>query len=231
MERRVTPELLDALPPADPQAARSRDDLLRINAWMGHPGIMARALRSTANGGTARRLVELGAGDGRFLLGVAQRLSADWAGTSALLCDRVSIVSPDTRRGFAALGWRAEIVEADALRWLKDPLAPACDAMLANLFLHHFPSVELAGLLRAAAPRTRVFIAAEPRRSRLSLLFSRLLWLIGCNRVTRHDAPVSVRAGFGGGELSRLWPDSDGWSLQERPVGWFGHLFVAQRRY
>jgi hypothetical protein len=102
--------------------------------------------------------------------------------------------------------------------------------MLANLFLHHFHEAQLAELLRGAARQTRVFIAAEPRRSPRSLLFSRLLCLIGCNRVTRHDAPVSVRAGFTGSELLRLWPDGQGWTLQERPAGWFSHLFVAQRR-
>jgi len=61
-------------------------------------------------------------------------------------------------------------------------------------------------------------------------LFSRLLRLIGCNRVTRHDAPISVRAGFTGQELSQLWPAGQGWLLEERPAGWFSHLFIAQRR-
>jgi hypothetical protein len=35
----------------------------------------------------------------------------------------------------------------------------------------------------------------------------KLLWLIGCNAVTRHDAAVSMRAGFIRQELSALWPD------------------------
>jgi hypothetical protein len=74
------------------------------------------------------------------------------------------------------------------------------------------------------------FVAVEPRRSARGLLFSRLLGFIGCNRVTRHDAPISVRAGFAGQELSQLWPTGRDWSLQERPAGWFSHLFVAQRR-
>ena len=101
--------------------------------------------------------------------------------------------------------------------------------MTANLFLHHFPEAQLAELLRAAARLARVFIAVEPRRSARVLFFSRLLGLIGCNQVTRHDAPISVRAGFAGHELSRLWPAGQGWSLQERPAGWFSHLFIAQR--
>ena len=102
--------------------------------------------------------------------------------------------------------------------------------MLANLFLHHFSEAQLAGMLAAAASQVRVFLALEPRRSGRSLLFSRLLWLIGCNRVTRYDAPVSVRAGFAGNDLSQLWPAGEGWALRERPVGSFSHLFIAQRR-
>ena len=72
MERCVKPELLDEMPPADPRAMRSRDDLQRVNAWMGNCGIMTRALRSTCQGLRKRRMVELGAGDGRFLLRVAR---------------------------------------------------------------------------------------------------------------------------------------------------------------
>ena len=226
----MSPELLDELPPGDPRAVRSRKDLQRVNAWMGNCGIMTRELRSTGEGLAGRRILELGAGDGRFLLRVARRLFPGWQGTSAWLLDRLKIISPETRQGYMALGWRTESVEADALKWVARPVAPAWDAMVANLFLHHFQEVQLAGLLRAAARSTRVFIALEPRRSARGLFFSRWLGIIGCNEVTRHDALASVRAGFTGGELSRLWPVDADWTLQEHPVGWFSHLFVARRR-
>jgi len=230
MERSVRPELLDELPPDDPSAKRSRRDLQRVNAWMGNCRIMARALRSTCPGPAARRLVDLGAGDGKLLLAVARRLPAEWQGTSAVLLDRRNVVSLETRQAFDALGWRAAPVEADALDWLTQPVPPAWDAMIANLFLHHFPAAKLAELLRAAASLARAFIAVEPRRSARGLFCSRWLRLIGCNRVTRHDAPISVRAGFAGPELTQLWPDGQGWSLQERPAGGFSHLFIAQQR-
>jgi hypothetical protein len=230
MERSVSPELLDALPPTDPRAVRSRKDLERVNAWMGHGGLVAQALRSACPGRTARRVIDLGAGDGRFLLRVARRLSTTWQGTSAVLLDRLRVVLPETCHGFAELGWRTEVVQAEALDWLAKPAAPACDVMLANLFLHHFHEEQLAELLRGAAKQARVFVAAEPHRSACALLFSRLLWFVGFNRVTQHDAPVSVRAGFAGSELSGLWPGRQGWTIQERPAGWFSHLFIARRR-
>ena len=230
MERCVEPEILDELPAADPRAARSRRDLVRVNAWMGNGELMVQALRSTGNGQSARRMVDLGAGDGRFLLRAARGLYPDWQGTHAVLLDRRAAISPETRNAFGALGWRTETREADILDWLARPTAATYDVLIANLFLHHFRDAQLAGLLRAAAGSARAFVAVEPRRWGPSLFFSHWLWLIGCGRVTRHDAVVSVRAGFAGHELSRLWPADASWELQERPAGWCSHLFVARRR-
>ena len=85
-----------------------------------------------------------------------------------------------------------------------------------------------AALLTTAAKLATVFAAIDPRRWVWSLLGCRLLWLLGCNSVTRHDAVVSVRAGFAGQELSRLWPIAHGWALQESPANLSSHLFVAQ---
>jgi hypothetical protein len=108
--------------------------------------------------------------------------------------------------------------------------ASALEVVVANLFLHHFQDVRLAELLSAVASRTRVFVAIEPRRAPWPLITCRWLWAIGCNSVTRHDAAISVRAGFSGRELSALWPADPGWELTERPTGLFSHLFVARRR-
>jgi hypothetical protein len=80
------------------------------------------------------------------------------------------------------------------------------------------------------AGRARWFIAIEPRRARWPQFCGRLLWLIGCNPVTRHDAAVSIRAGFSDTELSALWPAGGDWQLTERHAGPFSHLFIAQPR-
>lgn len=226
--RCVEPELLDELPPDDPYAVGSRRDLLRLNALMGHSRIMAMALRDREPS-QARHVVELGAGDGRFLLRVARRLSCTWEGTTAVLVDRHSVISAETRQGFEAQGWRLKVVEADAVDWLTQPTVGFCDAVVANLFLHHFSGAQLTRLLGEAARLARAFVAIEPRRAVWPLTCSRMVWMIGCNRVTQKDAPASVRAGFAGHELSGLWPEDRGWSLQERRVGWFSHVFEARR--
>ncbi len=99
---------------------------------------------------------------------------------------------------------------------------------VANLFLHHLDDASLTRLFALAAQRSRTLAACEPRRSALALAASRLLWFIGCNDVTRHDAVVSVRAGFVDGELSSLWANKQ-WNLTERSAPPFSHLFVARR--
>ena len=89
---------------------------------------------------------------------------------------------------------------------------------------------QLAGLLQLLATRTALFLATEPRRSGFALAASRLLGLVGCNAVTRHDAIVSVRAGFRDAELSALWPRQDVWRLREGGAGLFSHYLLARRR-
>ena len=230
MERHVEPELLDELPAVDPSAAGSRDDINRLNGWMGSATTMARALRSVAPGRGRRRLVDLGASDGRFLLRVAHRLAGDWAGTEAVLVDHQDVVRLETRDAFERLGWRIAVVKSDVFDWLRGPVVQPLDAVVANLFLHHFSAARVKKLLAAVAERTGTFVAVEPCRSAWAYAASRLVWAIGCNAVTRHDAPVSVQAGFAGDELSRLWPADGTWHLAERRAGSFGHLFAARKR-
>jgi hypothetical protein len=232
MYRVIEPELLDVLPPVDRRAIGSRADLRRLNFIMGHAGILARASRrqlvGTSVGARPLRLVELGAGDGTFLLRLARRLAALGVRAEATLLDRQNLVAAETCRAFTALSWSAESVAKDVFDWLERP-SPAVDMVCANLFLHHFPDQILAALLRRAAVKTNLFIACEPRRSLLSLMVARRLRLLGCNEVTRHDAVVSVRAGFAGRELSALWPADGHWQLSEQRAGMFSHCFVAKR--
>lgn len=232
MRRVVEPELLDDLPPTDSQAIGSRADLRRVNFLMGHLGILSRALLRQLDDPLIRarplRLVELGAGDGTLLLRLARRLEPLGVTAEVTLLDRQNLVSSETRRAFTALNWTVESVATDVFAWLEQP-SPAVDVMLTNLFLHHFHDKRLGTLLRLAAARMHLFLACEPRRSPLALTACRLLPLIGCNRVTRHDAAVSVRAGFTGHELTALWPAETQWQLSERPAGLFSHCFVAKR--
>src|SRR5437879_5509202 len=118
MARCVQPEWLDVLDPEDPRASRARRDLQRVNKVMGNAAILARALRK-AQPHSPRLIVELGAGDGTFLLRVVQRPTLRWHGGKIIFVDRQSIVGKDTRAAFSALGWDVDTVEADAVTWLQ----------------------------------------------------------------------------------------------------------------
>ena len=227
MKRSVQPEILDKLLPTHPDAIGSRRDLNRLNRVMRNHVIMADALAENWQGPPPGQLAEIGAGDGKFLRAVAQKISARWPNVHATLLDRQKSVAPETLADFTTLGWRAGTVVADVFDWPRT-FEPG-GVVLANLFLHHFKEARLAELLNIVSQRAELFIALEPRRARWPLFCSRLLWAIGCNYVTRHDAEVSVRAGFDDSELCALWPDKQNWELAEHRIGMFSHIFIARK--
>ena len=225
MFRSVEPEWLDTLEAADPRAQRARRDLQLVNSIMGNASAVARALAPALRDGA--RIADLGAGDGTLMLRVARKMQP--RRVALVLVDRAGAISAETIAQFRELQWNATPLAADAIDWLERERA-AFAAITANLFLHHFAPSALERLLELVGARTRLFIACEPRRSRAALLASRALGLLGCGRETRHDAVVSVRAGFQGRELSAAWPIITGWELEERPSGPFSHLFMARHR-
>ena len=227
MTRTLQPELLDTLPADNPEAKHSRADLRRVNAWMGHRRILLRALKG-ARLTSVHRIVELGAGDGTLALALAAELNTRWPQVELTLVDQQRLVASGTVEKFHRLGWKPRVVQADVFDWLAAGAEPA-DILFANLFLHHFDEAGLCRFLREAAARCSCFVALEPRRHFAARLGCELLWMIGCNRVTRHDARISVRAGFRGQELSSLWPNTANWQVREQPAGLFSHLFVATR--
>jgi len=225
VKRNVQSELLDTLPADDPRAVRSRRDLRRLNDWMGNHALMAKALQNTFSGHSLGHITELGAGDGNFLFRVAQKISPLWPDVNATLIDLQKNVSLGTLASFATLGWHTETIVADVFDWPQID----SDIVVANLFLHHFDDARITELLHMVSRRTKFFIAIEPCRNCRALFCSRLLWAIGCNYVTRHDAMVSVRAGFSGNELSTLWPHKQDWQFREQRAGAFSHLFIARK--
>lgn len=225
MKRIVQPELLDALPPDNPRAVRSRRDLRRINRLMGNASALARSLESHWPKDRAIRITEIGAGDGNLMAQVVRQLSASWPKGKVTLLDLQASVTADTLQSFERLDWEASASIADVFKW--SPMNG--EIVIANLFLHHFEDHQLVPLLQRIAARASLFIAMEPRRAQWPLFCSRFLWAIGCNDVTRHDAVVSVRAGFCGNEISSLWPDRAAWQLTEQGAGLFSHMFVARK--
>jgi hypothetical protein len=240
LSRTVAAETLDQLAADDPAAQRSRRDLALVHRAMATRAILSRGWQGLVSAERARaplRILELGAGDGTLLLGLARSLTPRWPQVQLCLLDRLDIVAPATLAGYAELGWSARVQVADVLAWAAphqggatDSAQPRWDLITTTLFLHHFDGDELAWLLAAAAARCDRFFACEPSRSWRALAGSHLVGALGANAVTRHDAVLSVHAGFRVGELSARWPQDDGaWQVRDHASGLFSHCFSARR--
>ena len=243
MHRRVDAETLDGLDESDPAAIRSRSDLQRIHRLMGTRRILTRALKPIlalpdSEVGRPLRLLELGAGDGSLMLGVARALKQLQLPVHLTLLDRQELVSRETITAFADAGWQTTTRISDVFDWAageqqraRDIDSPrSWDLIVCNLFLHHFKAGALQSLLATIASCARVFLACEPHRGRLALAASHMVGLIGANAVTRNDAVLSVHAGFCDTELSRLWPGrSAQWTCKEYSAGLFSHCLCCQR--
>jgi len=230
MSRHVQPELLDQLPPEQPEAQASRRDLHRLNGLMGHARLISGAWRKAGADEWCSRIVDLGGGDGRLLLQLARRIGPKSRVRTALIVDRQPILSEATRAGFEEAGWTVQIEAADVFHWLSYSTVVPNTFLMANLFLHHFEGDLLPRLFRLIEKQCEGMVACEPRRSTFCLAASRLVGLIGCNEITRHDASVSVQAGFRGRELAGAWGDVQGWNLEEHEAGWFSHLFYGTKK-
>lgn len=193
MQRVVEPEILDELPTDDPAARASRVDLRRINFLMGNERWILR--RVAAMGGAADRgIIEWGAGSGDLLRKLGRM-------GPAVGMDRAA--RPEGLP--EAVGWRrTDVLEDDA----------GSGVLVANLFLHHFEGVALRRLGERMANFAAV-VAVEPWRSRTALGLGAVM-LPFVSRVTRHDMPVSIRAGFRRGELAAaLGLDPGRWAISE----------------
>jgi hypothetical protein len=197
MPRILEPEWLDALPHDHPDALHNRRDLRITNRVLGTHRWIARTLPPLLRNG--ERALELGAGTGEL----GGRLAAAGACVDGLdLWPRPP-------------SWRTE------QRWHIADLRQFggyadYEAVFGNLILHQFTDDELAALGTQLRKATRVIVACEPARRKLSQVLYRFFGtLLGANHVSLHDAHVSVAAGFRGDELPRtLGLSADEWDVR-----------------
>ena len=223
--RSVQPEILDELPTDHPAAIASRRDLHWVNSLMFQAGFMARMMHRHVH--PPRRILDLGSGDGLFMLKVARRMARRWPGVEVVLLDRAPAASPGLAGKFAKVGWRMTSITSEVTDFMEKEERQGFDLVVANLFLHHFDDPALVRLFRGiqrVAPR---LVATEPCRAAFPHASTGLLRLIGVHKITLHDAAVSVRAGFTGKELSSLWHEAGGKPLEDRRAGIFTHVFAG----
>jgi len=184
--RRVNSELLDQLSYTNPDAIRSRSDLVKINLFTRNFAWLRKKLHKICS--SHDHLIELGAGDGKFS---NQFCNLGLKRTCVDLWPKPNDLNPK-------------------IDWLKSDVKQIStygknNVVFANLFIHHLTNVEISDLGKKLNLSARVIIFCEPQRSRkVHYLLKIFLLLINANYVTRHDAHVSVDAGFKDNELSDL---------------------------
>ena len=195
---------------------------------MGSVSALKHALSRLRLAAHPRSILELGAGDGSLLLRLAGALRPRWPDVKLTLLDRQHIVDSETVERYRRLGWEVTTVCEDALVWARQAAHEPYDLTIATLFLHHFQESGLRELLRGVVSQSRAFIAIEPRREMLAKVSSRLIGLLGTNKITREDAVKSVDAGFTDDEITAAWPATEkAWWTKEFRVLPFSHGFIA----
>ena len=202
------------LPPGHPAVRHNRRDLRLINVLMGNHRWLARTLRAGSR--PEERLLELGAGTGEL----AVPLNREGRRVDGLdRCPAPAGLPPPAR-------WhRADLRHFEGY--------PAYDAVYGNLIFHQFTAAELRALGARLQARSRLVVACEPARWRRSQwLFGLLAPVFGANYVSRHDATVSISAGFIDDELPRLLESLDPeqwlWRCATTPLG--AYHMTAWRR-
>jgi hypothetical protein len=211
--RTVQPELLDSLPDDHPDARHSRRDLRLTNFAMGNFRWFRRTLPPLLRPGD--RVLELGAGGGDLAQALRPR-DCRYAGLD--LCSRPA-------------DWPA------AWEWHRHDLRSFAHygdfpVVLGNLIFHQFTPAELRALGAKFNRHARLVLASEPvRHRRFQTLFAAAAALVGGSHVTRHDAHVSIAAGFLGDELpAALGLDASVWRWRCTTTAFGAYRVIALRR-
>ena len=172
------PELLDEhdAPVADME--RSLRDLRKFNRYCGGIAIYLRLLR---HGGNPRSILDIGTGNSDLLENATGfRVGLDFK-IDHLLYQRDRAI-------------HKIVGDARQLPFRDN----AFDAVTSAHFFHHFSPDENASILRESLRvAKRVVLVNDTRRHYIPLLFTKMLaWFHLVGRITRFDAPASVRRGY-----------------------------------
>lgn len=201
MKRVVEAEILDTLEPESEEARANRQDMRLLNRIMGNYRWFAKCVPEMWNGEGS--IIDFGSGAGELPVYLKNRriLKATDNVTGVDLWPRPA-------------GW------PESWQWLRQDLRNLDfvedNALLfGNHILHQFSSDFLITLGLIMKERRCTLMVCEPVRRKLHLWQIRMLWPLRLHQVSVHDAMVSVRAGFRGGELAKhLGLDEREWELR-----------------
>lgn len=194
----AAPELLDG--PLDDRAALAGNlrDLRRINRLLGGVRLSALALEALAPGARSMTMLDVGTGGADIPLALIER----WRRGGR----RLTVVATDSRPEIVDLARATidgrvppgdlELRTADG-RSLPFP-DDTFDVVHASMVIHHLEPAEAVGMIAEMARVARLGVVVNDlARGRLQFVGA---WLLGHaltgNRLTRHDAPLSVRRAY-----------------------------------
>ncbi len=187
MRRVVIPELLDSDAGTPAEVAAGLRDLWRINSWFGGVTTGTALVHRVAkrSGHRELSLLDVAAGSGELPMAVRQRLMTYGIRLSVLLLDRSR----------AHLNGGGGAVIADAI---TIPFGDAAvDLVTSSLFVHHLEPAEVVRFINEALRVCRIaVIINDLRRSALHLAAAYAGLPLFRSRLTRHDAPASVRRAY-----------------------------------
>jgi len=198
MKRRPTPELLDTDSGTDEEVAGSLRDLRSFNQRLGGVSttrdLVYRVARKT--GGREFSLLEIAAGTGFVPIQVSRELSSKGVKLEVTLSDRAATHLPQNGN--------ARKVAADALNMPFQ--ASAFDLVSCSLFLHHLSPEDVQKFARESLRVCRVAVLVNDLvRHPLHLALAYAGVPIYRSRITRNDAPASVKQAYTVEEMTEMF--------------------------
>lgn len=202
MKRHVIPELLDSDSGTLAEIASAFSDLRRINSWFGGVAtteFMVRYIVRTT-GERSFSFLEVAGGAGDVPRMAAARLQRDGIRIEASLLDRATSHLKHRTNGMRAVG-------GDALAL---PFADASfDLVSCCLFVHHLGPQDLVQFVNESLRVSRVAVLINDLvRHPLHLALVYAGWPLYRSRLTKYDAPASVRAAYTAEEMRKILKES-----------------------
>jgi ubiquinone/menaquinone biosynthesis C-methylase UbiE len=195
MKRVVTPELLDTDSGTSLEVNASLGDLRRINRWFGgiatNEDMVWRVAR--AIGASSLSLLEVAAGSGYVSEITRQHLQLRGLSLRITLLDRAA--------SHLSNGTLSVVGDALALPFRESSF----DLLSCNLFAHHLSPEEFRRFVDEALRVCRVAVLINDlvrHPLHMTLVYAGLP--LYRSRLTRHDAPASVRQAYTSGEMQTL---------------------------
>jgi len=195
MRRVPIPELLDSDAGTPTEVQASLADLSMVNRWFGGASTMCSLVERVASETSRRQLcfLDIGGATGDVPAFMQERLAGRGIRLDAVVLDRA----------LTHMHRKLPAVAADAM------LLPfpdnGFDLVGSSLFLHHFEPAEVVKLTNECLRVCRVAVLINDlRRSPVHLALVYAGFPLYRSRLTRHDAPASVRRAYTLGELRSM---------------------------